>query len=169
MSSCCEKIIACLVFAAILIGIVVFAFINIFNPAVLGGIQAQLDDAEVTILPNGDNVIFNTVLNDQSPNIDYDTTTGEFTITQPGNYLVNWWVAVDGAGPATTISFAVALNNIPYSIASSPIVSDQLSGDALVTVAAVPTVVTLINFTGEDAFIAGTPVQANIVITEVID
>ncbi len=46
------------------------------------------------------------VLNDQSDNIGYNIASGEFVITEPGNYNVAWWTAPDGAGAATSISFA---------------------------------------------------------------
>ena len=169
MCSCCSKTALWVVIALILTGLFIFLIINLASPAVLGGTQAELNSAEGDILPNGDNVVFNTVLNNQSSDIIYNPVTGEFTITAPGNYLVSWWFATDGAGPAINVSFAVDVNGVPYSIASSPIVSGQLSGDALVTVTTTPTVVTLVNVTGEDVFIPTTPVQANIVITQVVD
>jgi hypothetical protein len=133
----------------------------------LRGIQAQLVGVEAGIIANGANVIFNTVTNDQSLNVNYNPATGEFTITGVGNYFVSWWVAADGAGAAITVSFEVELNGGAGIIGSSPIVSGQVNGTALVTVGATPAVLTLVNTTGDGVFIAATPVQANIVIIEV--
>lgn len=152
-----------------LLSIAVFVLILLSGPAELTGIQAQLTEAGGTILANESNVVFDSVLNDQSSDIDYDGVTGEFTITAPGNYYVDWWVGTDGAGPSTTVGFAIEVNGVLYSESASPIVSGLLSGEALVTVTAVPTIVTLVNVTGEDVFVPVTSVQANIVITQVAD
>ena len=165
----CKKTNNCFVWPTIivlilLLVILVAVFSNLFQ---VGGIQAELTGAGGEILADGANVIFDNVVNDQSTAIDYNAATGEFTITRPGNYLVSWWFAADGAGPAITVDFAVAVNGVPYAIASSPIVSAQISGDALVTVTTVPTVITLVNVTNEGVFIPMTTVQANIVITEI--
>lgn len=129
------------------------------------GIQTQLIGVGGTTIGSGDNVLFNSVLNDQSPHISYNAATGAFTIEKKGNYTVAWWFDTDGAGPAINVSFAVAVNGTPFSTASSPIVSGELSGNAFVTVETVPAVITLVNVTGEDVFIPSTPVQAGMVIT----
>jgi hypothetical protein len=147
------------------VGVLIIVF---SGPPELSGIQTSLVGSGGGIVLDGDNVIFDTVLNDPSPDISYDDTTGEFTITEPGNYYVSWWFAADGAGLSTTVSFAVEVGGAVYSTASSPVVSGELSGDALVTVTTNPTVISLANVTGEDAFIGATPVQANMVIMELI-
>jgi hypothetical protein len=51
--------------------------------------------------------------------------------------------------------------------ASSPIVTGQLTGTALITVGAVPATIALVNATGETVGLGATPVQASLVITEV--
>ena len=129
------------------------------------GIQAELVGAGGEIIPDGTNVLFDNVLNVQSP-ISYDPATGEFTVTEAGNYNVAWWTAPDGAGPATSISFTVAVNGVPYSTASSPIVSVQMSANAFVTIDTVPATISLVNTTGEDVFVPDIPVQAGITITK---
>jgi uncharacterized protein (DUF2141 family) len=110
-------------------------------------------------------VLFDT-LNNSGSSISYDPATGLFTITRPGDYNVAWWVDTDGAGPATSVSFSVEVNGVPYSTASSPIVSGQLSGDALVTLNMVPATISLVNVTGDDVFVPAIPVQAGIVIKQ---
>ncbi|HWQ77173.1 MAG TPA: hypothetical protein VN381_00005 [Anaerovoracaceae bacterium] len=115
-------------------------------------------------MPDDENVIFDTIINDQTDNIIYNPATGAFTITRAGNYYVSWSVATDGAGPAINVTYAVTVNGLPFAAMSSPIVSGELSGEALVTVETAPAVLTLVNVTGEDVFVPLTPVQANIVI-----
>lgn len=156
--------------AVMVISILVIASAIIPGPtgATLGGIQTTLTGAE-GVYANGSNIVFNTVVNDQSDNISYNTATGDFTITQPGNYFISWTLPIDGAGAATTISLSVEVNGVVYSTSSSPIVSGILSGEALVTVTTVPTTISLVNTTGEDMFVPVVPNQGNFVITEVID
>jgi len=152
----------------LLLGIVAAVAITALVLVVIGGsdfgpgIQASLVGGEGTV-PAGTNVLFDTV-NNLGNGVSYDPVTGLFTITRLGNYNVAWWVATDGAGPATSVSFADAVNGVPYSTASSPAVTGQISGDAFVSVTMVPATVSLVNVTGEDVFIPSTPVQAGIVI-----
>lgn len=137
------------------------------TPAGLEGIQAELTGAEGGLFPDGENIIFNTVVNDTTESISYDPATGVFTISEPGTYKVDWWVSSDGAGPAVTVNYTLEMNDAPYTTVSSPIVSGQTSGSALVTVDSAPATIALVNSTGDDIFIPSfTPVQAGIVITK---
>ncbi len=162
---CCSKnliigTIGALAGLALLLGIIALVLTGVNT-----GIQAELVDAGGGIIPDGTNVLFDNVVNDQSGSISYDPATGEFTVTRRGTYYVDWWTAPDGAGPATSVSFAVAVNGVPYSTASSPIVSTQMSASALVTIDVAPATISLVNVTGDDVFIPSIPVQAGIVIT----
>jgi hypothetical protein len=116
---------------------------------------------------NGSPVIFNTVVNDQSINISYNTVTGVATITATGIYYVSWWISTDGAGPSTYVEFSTQINGSGGIPADSPIVTGQLNGSALVTVGAVPATVQIINTTGQDVFYGTTPVIAHMIILEV--
>ncbi len=143
-----------------------FSTIALFKNNANIGIQAELVDAGGGIIADGTNVMFDNVVNDQSNYISYNATTDEFTITKRVNDTVSWWAAPDGAGPATTIDLVVAVDGVPYSTASSPIVSDEMATCALVTVDTVPATILLVNVTGEDIFVPLTTVQAGIVITK---
>jgi hypothetical protein len=66
------------------------------------------------------------------------------------------------------ISFGIELNGGAGILGSSPIVTGQVNGSALVTVGAAPAVLALVNETGETVGFGTTPVQANILITEVV-
>ena len=112
-------------------------------------------------------MIFDTVVNDQSLNISYGAGTGVFTVTATGNYYVTWWVDTDGAEEAINVSFGISLNGGPGILGSSPIVSGQLNGSALLSIGAVPATIELVNLTGDTVFLPLTPVQANIVIVEI--
>ncbi|MPW27237.1 hypothetical protein GC105_15825 [Alkalibaculum sp. M08DMB] len=132
----------------------------------LSGIQTQLTGAPATIIADGANVIFDTTINNPSPNIVYDNATGNFTINEPGNYLINWWIAVDGAGASIEVIFTVEVAGGPSISAASvpPNTSLQLSGDALISITTVPSTLSLVNNTGEDVFLANNIVQANMTI-----
>jgi hypothetical protein len=152
--------------AALAAAITALVLVLTLPATALEGIQAEFAVADGGLFLNGANIVFNTVVNDASGNIAYNAGTGVFTITDPGNYLANWWVASDGAGPAVGVSYTLEVNGAPYTTVSSPIVSGQTSGTALITVGAAPVTVSLINSTGEDIFIPATiPVQAGITIT----
>jgi hypothetical protein len=143
----------------------ILAIIALVISGMNNGIQAVLVGAGGGTIPDGDNVLFDTVVNDQSGSISYNPATGEFTVTRLGNYYVDWWTAPDGAGPATSISFAVAVDGVVQSTASSPIVSAQMAASALVTIDTVPATISLVNVTGQDVFVPTIPAQAGIVIT----
>ncbi len=146
----------------------IFFIIQTSTPeSMLGGIQAQRTNATGTIIPIGGNVIFDTVLNDQSDNISYNSTTGEFTITKPGNYYVDWWVSARSEEGSLYTAFTLEVNGVPYSTASSLSGIEQLSGEALLTVTTVPTTIRLVNTSDDRVIIGALPVQANIVIAEV--
>ena len=86
---------------------------------------------------------------DQSVNISYNAVNGEFTLAAVGNYYVDWWVAINGAGLALTSSFGIVVNAGTPILGSSPLVVDEVSGNALITVAAAPATLTLDNTTGD--------------------
>ena len=132
----------------------------------LRGINVELIGSRSESILNGDNVIFDNIINDQSQNISYNRATGEFTINATGNYYVTWWVNTDGAGAATSIDFDLQLNNDIVGSSLSPNTTGQMHGMALITVLNNPSTLTLINRTGETVNYAGTSIQANIVIIE---
>ncbi len=133
----------------------------------LQGIQAQLQGSPGAIIAGGNNVIFDTIINDQSENISYDAATGEFTISSAGNYYVNWWVTTDGSAGPVNMIFGVTAGGNTITQGNSPIVTGQVKGDAFITVSEAPVTVTLVNQTGADVVYANIPVQANITILTV--
>jgi hypothetical protein len=134
---------------------------------VLLGIQTQLLASGGALVADGAQIIFDTITNDQANDINYNLATGVFTITAPGNYYVSWWVAVDGSDGPIVLTFAVELNGGGGVLGSAPTVTGQINGSALITVVATPATITLVNVTGAAIVLADSPVQANLVITEV--
>jgi len=131
------------------------------------GIQAQLQDSAGEIVADSMNIIFDTIIINQSANISYNSATGEFTISEPGNYYIAWWITTDGTDGPVNVAFTVTVNGSPVSLANSPVTTGQVNGDALITVAALPAIITLVNQTGGIVALASTVVQANITIFSV--
>lgn len=115
-------------------------------------------------IANTGTVVFDTILNNQSSDIRYNSSTGLFTLTRPGNYYISWWVDTNGSSLSSTVTFAVAVDGIPVSQGSSPIVTGQVAGTALITVRSTPSTVSLINLSGDTVNLARTPVQAELSI-----
>jgi len=131
---------------------------------VLLGIQTQLLNSPGAEVDDGKNVIFDTTINDQTPSISYDATTGEFNIIASGNYFVTWRVTVDGIEGPNYVAFAIKIDGAGAIIDNAPTVTGQINGSAFITVTTVPVVLTLVNATGTAALLASTDVQANMVI-----
>ena len=135
--------------------------------AVMSGFQAQLVGLTSATIPDGGLVIFDTVLNDQSANISYNSATGEFTLSSTGNYLVMWWVnvgAVDGL--STDVGFSLEINGGSDIRGAMPLVSGQVNGSAFITIGSLPAVLTLVNSTGDPILYSTNTVQANIIIID---
>ena len=132
----------------------------------LRGIQVQLVGRGSDAVDDGENVVFDTIRNLQSSDINYNTQTGEFTITRSGNYSVTWWVSTDGTGALNAIYFSLRINGDGDITSSSPVVTGQISGSALITIENTPSTVTLVNTSNDLVIYAGLSVQANLVITE---
>jgi len=131
--------------------------------------QVQLQGSSVGTIADDSNVLFDTFINATSSNITYDNVTGIFTINKAGNYYVSWWVNTDGAGTENNVTFGIRVisGSIQGPIISSspvPIVTLQLSGNALLTVGTVPTEFSLFNNSGATVNYGITPVQANLLI-----
>lgn len=142
-------------------------YVRPINLTQFRGIQAKLTECCATIITNENKVMFDTISNDQSLNVNYNSTTGEFLITRPGNYNVSWWVVTDGASETTTVAFSLMLNGSEISKVTSPNVTGQVVGNSLISVGAVPAVITLANSSASDIRFAEADVQANMLITEV--
>ena len=133
----------------------------------MSGFQAQLVGLPSATIPDGGLVIFDTVLNDQSANISYNSDIGEFTLSSIGNYLVMWWVnvgAVDGL--STDVGFSLEINGGSDIRGAMPLVSGQVNGSAFITIGSLPAVLTLVNSTGDPILYSTNTVQANIIIID---
>lgn len=133
----------------------------------LKGVEVQLQGSSGGTIDNAANIVFDTVINDQSATIGYNLATGEFIITEAGNYYLDWWVATDGSAGSVTITFSVMVNGSTVSSGNSPLLTGQITGNALITVDTVPATITLVNETGVTVFLPVIDVQANMTVISV--
>ena len=134
------------------------------GPAEVFGIQARLLNSPNIDIEDNAPIIFDTVSAQVGTAISYNETTGVFTISQSGYYLVNWWVATDGSVATTGANFSLNVNGLQHSTGASPAVTGQVTGSALIVVNAEPVTVTLTNESGEVMNLEDTFAQANITI-----
>ena len=133
----------------------------------VSGIQAALRGLEGAPLARDANIVFDNVINRIGTAITYnDPPTGVFTISQNGNYRVDWWATIDGTSATIGITLALNIGTTVHSRAVAPPVTSQVSGSALITVDAAPVTLFITNISnGEITFEGDIDVQANIVIT----
>jgi len=152
-----------------LIAIAALTISIIFSGTELEGAQVQLQ-GDVLTIADGAPVIFDTLITDNSSGIAYDAITGEITITESGTYYINWWFSADGSPIATTIDLSIVTSTGGIITASNPVLSGQMSGNALLDITAsvgTPVTIQLINTTGNEIFVGATTVRADLTIINV--
>lgn len=138
----------------------------------LRGLQLQLQGAYTALVGRGENVIFDVVIKDRAPFITYDMLTGTIAIQEAGIYCVSWWVSVDGIGNGTDIfiTFGIVTSTGEDIRACSPIVTGQVSGNALLEIDATvknPVILKLVNVTDGTIGFGQTSVKADLTIVNV--
>lgn len=111
------------------------------------------------LLSSGEILPFDTIVTNQTSFLSLNTTTGEFTTTKAGNYLVLYYVNIDGTDANTEVAFSV--NGIKSQAVSA--VQGQMSGFALLTLSPGATI-SISNTSGQTVAISGTDIQAGITI-----
>lgn len=129
------------------------------------GMQLQRVAAEFTIDDNQP-VLFNSVVSNANPNINYDSATGEISLLGAGNYFVSWSVQLNGSVSSTVLRFGIQINNSQIIETGTDLLALQLSGQALISVTAVPTTFVLLNLSGGTVVYASAPVVADLIVME---
>lgn len=127
---------------------------------VLQGIQAASINSAETLIHSEEAIPFDNILINQTSFLTLDTTAHTFTTTKTGNYLVVFYVNIDGTESKTEVVFSV--NGVRAQAVSA--VQGQMSGFALLSLNAGDTI-SLINASGETILISGSEMQAGITIT----
>jgi hypothetical protein len=128
-------------------------------------VQVQLQGSSAGSVLNNTNVIFDTIILDAANYISYDITTGIFTISTPGKYLVHWWINTDGAEGQLSVIFKAEIGATAIAASSSePSTALQLYGQGLFEVGSVPVLLSLVNRTGATVVYGTATVQADLVV-----
>ena len=144
----------------------------------LRGLEATLTAGSGGTVANGFPIPFNDLVSNNAVGASF--VTGAITLTTPGTYLVNWWVATgseeDAATtegqPATTgqgnqqLSFSAALNGNIVSGSYAPCGTGQVSGSTLVSVTNTPSTLQIVNSSGQNVLLAQTTAQAGVTVTQ---
>ena len=126
--------------------------------------SSPIQTAEASEIADGEPILFDTVITNETTAITYNPVNGEFTISEEGVYYFDFWIAVDTAATATTITFELEGSDGTSILTSSSNTAQTLSGNALVNVTTVPSTFRLLNQSGDTAFIPALPAQANMTI-----
>jgi hypothetical protein len=135
-------------------------------------LEVQLQSAETTSVASGAPIIFDTTVSALSAFISYNNVTGTITVTQTGIFYINWWVSTDGLGGGAdvVITFALVSSAGDNIKASTPILTGQISGNALISIVASagsPVTLQLVNSTDGTIGFGATPIKADLTIVNV--
>ena len=139
----------------------------------LRGLEATFTAGAGATVANGFPIPFNSLLSNNLNGGSF--VTGAITLSRPGTYLVNWWVAIGEQGDVATkgaggrpsqIGFSTTLNGAVVSTSYAPCGTGQISGSALVTVQSTPATLQIVNGSGENVVLASTTAQAGVVVTQ---
>ena len=133
----------------------------------LRGIEASLTNASGGTLPDSGAVLFNNTVSNNTIGGSYDSTTGTFTLTEPGTYLVNWWVALGDAQGTQALSFSLTANGTLARTAYTGANAGEINGTSLIAVGESPVSIQLVNNSGVPIQFAVSDVQSGATITQV--
>lgn len=128
------------------------------------GAQYQLVESEQESISVNNPVVFNTLISNNSPVINYNLTNGEFTLNETGLYYVAWSFATNGAGFSSFVSMGIEIVGVTTINNTATFPATNITGTALVDVVTAPQVIRLINTSLDSVTIDVVPVQANISI-----
>ena len=112
---------------------------------------------------DGENVLFDIAY--PSGNVTYDSATGEITVSEAGDYAVQWWVATQSSASATGAVFSISTSNGYCRAGASPVKAGQVVGSAVITVNVAPVTISLSNTSGAAFFLPSiVPVKASLIL-----
>ncbi len=127
-------------------------------------LQLQSTAKNTAVLSNGNIMFDQALVESDTDNITYDNSTGMFLFHTTGVYYVSWSVAV--VETPTTVSSEIALvtSNGDYYRANSSLLTDEVSGSAIVTIELPETGLYVRNLSSGNIQLANVDIVANIVI-----
>lgn len=125
--------------------------------------RARLTGMALQPIADGAAVVFDSTT-DLGSGITY--SNGMFTILEPGNYDISWWVTTSGTTPAVS-TFVLERSNGAGIPGSGSTASGVIRGSAMLNVNSVPETIRLVNRSGAPVTLSGRAVQAEIQICRV--
>lgn len=127
-------------------------------------LQLQSTARNTTIQPN-DNLIFDqTLAVSDTVNITYDSNTGMFLFHTAGVYYISWSAAVSETPATVSTELALVTSNGDYYRANSSLLTDEVSGSAIVTIGLPDTSLYVRNLSSGNIQLSSVDIVANIVI-----
>lgn len=112
-------------------------------------------------------VIFDKKIYDHNSRVDYNSSTGVFTVYETGRYFVAWWVAAQTSAGTYGNMFNVQVSNGVSIQGASAFKTGLVSGSAYLTVTTAPATFTLSNKTnGSVTYAKYVTVKANLVVNQ---
>lgn len=129
-----------------------------------GILQVQLE-TPTTVAFNA-NVLFDTIVN-SSGGINYNPTTGVVTFTQPGRFVIHWWIATQSSMSSNGAAFALSSSQGDFLEGSSPIRTSEVYGFGIIEVDTAPVTMTLVNITNSTVVYSSiVPLKGSMIIVE---
>lgn len=117
------------------------------------------------IAPN-ETVVFNEIQY-SAGDASYNAATGELTLSLPGRYVVNWWLALQSSPSSNGAAFALESSQGDLIQGNSPLKTDEVYGIGIIEVVAPPVSVVLKSIgTGAMYFSSLVPLQGSLVLWE---
>ncbi|MGL5149712.1 MAG: DNRLRE domain-containing protein [Clostridium sp.] len=134
----------------------------------VNAIELQVKNRKMEITTNKGVVKYDSTINLIGTALSYDSNSSYIELKEAGVYMAQWWIAIDGSGNVSEISFAIGYENGDInSPSSAPVfVLSQFFGQSLIEVTSVPVRVGVINVSGEDIQFANVTTQAGLIITK---
>ena len=104
-------------------------------------------------VPGAANVLFENIIYSLGTAITYSAITGEFTISEPGQYFFDWWVSTQTTLSSNT-SFTLLSSKGDALAGASPLKNGQVGGIGVIEVLSPPVTVSLRNAGGSPVFYA---------------
>lgn len=129
----------------------------------------QLERWADGVVPAGGALLFDSVAS-SSGSISYNSVTGIITISQPGKYEVNWWIATQASAAQNRMEFALETSQGDTFAAGSPVKTTEIMGMGILEVETAPLDFRLYNYMAQPAYLPNTVfVKAGLIIMEIVD
>lgn len=140
---------------------------NYIGRFLMEGLQLQILNQPEYAIKSNETVIFDSVISNDSKDIIYNMTTGDFIFISNGKYYLSWWIGIGGSSDIKSIAFSFEdIDRSQVFIgASEIIISGQVCGNAYILIDDAPKKFRLLNISdGLVQYSINPPIQGNLTI-----